>query len=172
MKSNVRFVKTDKGQEEIRSRTYRLQPKPRALLVIVDGKKAAEELVQTATSMGGGLPLLESLLEEGYIEEVADEMQAAPAPVQAAAPAPAVMPARATAAIPASEESREKVFAAKAAMRRYIKVAAVDVRFLNNRVDGVRTSEDVVQALREMQRRFESNGFGEAFANLRKELSE
>jgi hypothetical protein len=149
MKAHARFVKTDKGQDEIRNRTCRLQPKPRALLVIVDGKKAADELLQTATSMGGGPSLLETLLEEGYIEEVA-----------------------AAAAVPAAEESREKVYAAKAAMRRYIKVAAVDVRLLNNLVDGVRTSGDVVQALREMQLRFESNGFSEAFANLRKELSE
>ena len=172
MKSHVRFVKTDKGQEEIRNRTYRLQPKPRALIVIVDGKKAADELVQTATSMGGGPSLLESLLEEGFIKEVADEAPAALAHAQAAAPAPAVTPARAAAAVPASEDSREKVYAAKAAMRRYIKVAAVEARFLNNLVDGVRTPEDVVHALRELQLRFESNGFSEAFANLRKELSD
>ena len=164
MKSHARFVKTDKGQEEIRNRTYRLQPKPRALLVIVDGKKAADELVQTATSLGGGPALLESLLKEGFIEEVAGGAPAAPTaplPVQAAAPV----------ADPAAADSREKVYEAKAAMRRYIKVAAVDVRFLNKLVDDVRTSEDVAHALRELQLRFESNGFAEAFANLQKELS-
>jgi len=159
MNSQVRFAKTDKGQEEIRNRTYRLQPRPRALLVIVDGKKAADELVQTAERLGGGPGLLESLLKEGFIEEVRE------------APATATPEAAPAAAVSPSEESRVKVYAAKAAMRRYIKLVAVDLRALNKLVDEVRTLEDVPRAMGELKVRFDSNGYGEAFANLRQELS-
>jgi hypothetical protein len=157
MRSYARFAKTEKGQEEIRSRTYRLQPKPRALLVIVDGKKAAEELIQTATGLGGGPELLESLIKDGFIEEVSGE---APAPDKAAPVADSI-----------TEVSREKVYAAKAAMRRYIKVAALEVRLLNKLVDDVQAPEDVVRVLGELRLRFEANGFGDAYVNLRKELS-
>jgi hypothetical protein len=157
MKSYARFTKTEKGQEEIRSRTYRLQPKPRALLVIVDGKKAADELLQTATGLGGGPELLESLIKDGFIQEVSGEAPAA----HKAAPA----------ADSTTEVSREKVYAAKAAMRRYIKMAAVEVRLLNKLVDDVQAPEDVVRVLVELRQRFEANGFGDAYANLRKELS-
>ena len=164
MKSYARFAKTEKGQEEIRSRTYRLQPKPRALLVIVDGKKAAEELIQTATGLGGGPELLESLIKDGFIQEVSGEAPAA----DKAAPA---TDKAAPAADSATEVSREKVYAAKAAMRRYIKMAAVEVRLLNKLVDDVQAPEDVVRVLGELRQRFEANGFGEAYVNLRKELS-
>jgi hypothetical protein len=157
MRSYARFAKTEKGQEEIRSRTYRLQPKPRALLVIVDGKKATDELLQTATGLGGGPELLESLIKDGFIQEVSGE---APATDKAA-----------PAADSATEVSREKVYAAKAAMRRYIKMAAVEVRLLNKLVDDVQAPEDVVRVLGELRQRFEANGFGDAYANLRKELS-
>jgi hypothetical protein len=170
MRSHARFAKTDKGQEEIRNRTYRLQPKPRALLVIVDGKKAADELLQTAAGLGGGPELLESLIKDGFIEEVSGEApaphKAAPA-VDKAAPAVKAAPAAET----AIEVSREKVYAAKAAMRRYIKMAAVEVRALSKLVDDVQAPEDVVRVLGELRQRFEANGFGDAYANLRKELS-
>jgi hypothetical protein len=164
MRSHARFAKTDKGQEEIRSRTYRLQPKPRALLVIVDGKKAVDELLQTATGLGGGPELLESLIKDGFIEEVSAE---APAADKAAPATENAAPAAET----ATEVSRKKVYAAKAAMRRYIKMAAVEVRLLNDLVDDVQAPEDVVRVLGELRQRFEANGFGDAYVNLRKELS-
>jgi len=172
MRSNARFAKTDKGQDEIRNRTYRLQPKPRALLVIVDGKKAADELLQTATGLGGGPELLESLIKDGFIEEVpADAPPAtaklAPSDDKVVPPAAKVAPA----ADSTSEVSREKVYAAKAAMRRYIKMASIEVRVLNKLVDEVQAPEDVVRVLGELRLRFEANGFGDAYANLRKELS-
>src|SRR6185503_1661579 len=146
MRSHARFAKTDKGQEEIRNRTYRLQPKPRALLVIVDGKKAADELLQTATGLGGGPELLESLIKDGFIEEVQAD---APPAIAKVAPSDKVVPP----ADSASEVSREKVYAAKAAMRRYIKMAAVEVRALNKLVDDVQSAEDVVRVLGELRAR-------------------
>jgi hypothetical protein len=171
MRSHARFAKTEKGQEEIRNRTYRLQPKPRALLVIVDGKKAADELLQTATGLGGGPELLESLIKDGFIEEVSAEAPAAGKAAPATDKAAPAVDKAAPAADSAIEVSREKVYAAKAAMRRYIKMAAVEVRLLSKLVDDVQAPEDVVRVLGELRQRFEANGFGDAYANLRKELS-
>jgi hypothetical protein len=161
MKQHTRLVKTDKGQDEVRNRTHRLPPRPRALLIIVDGTKVADELVQAATGLGGGPALLESLIKDGFIEEVLDAEPAASP--DAAAPASPDAPANAS----------EKAYVAKAAMRRYIKVAAgaLEMRALNTLVDEVRTPEDVVRVLEELRLFFESNGYEEAFTNLQAELS-
>ena len=155
MSPQTRFAKTDKGREELETRTYKLHARQRTLLVIVDGKRPVEELLKTATSLGGGKDLLDSLLKDGFISEVSEAAAAA------------------TAAAPAelSEPERAKVYAAKAAMRRYIKLAAVDQRALSALVDEVRVPDDVLRALGEIRARFEAAGFGEAYANLQKELS-
>jgi hypothetical protein len=177
MNPQARFVKTEKGQEEIRNRTYRLQPRLRSLLVLVDGTRPAAELVQAAAGFGGGTASLASLVREGFIEEARNghpvpSMRPAPAP--AAAPAPRSAPAapeRPSATPPADHADR--VYAAKAAMRRYIKVAAgmLEARALNKLVDNVRTLNDVVRCLGELRTRFEANGYGEAFATMGAEVS-
>jgi pyruvate/2-oxoglutarate dehydrogenase complex dihydrolipoamide acyltransferase (E2) component len=157
----ARFAKTEKGREEIRERKHGLQPRPRTLLVMIDGAKTADELVKAAARLGGGPEILQSLLKDGFIDEVAEGATVTPA----AAPAPA------DAAAPLSEADREKLYAAKAAMRRYIKMAAVEIKALGKLVDEVRTMADLAAALREMKQVFEANGFGDAFANLSKEVS-
>jgi pyruvate/2-oxoglutarate dehydrogenase complex dihydrolipoamide acyltransferase (E2) component len=185
MNPQARFVKTEKGQEEIRNRTYRLPPRLRSLLVLVDGAKPVAELVQAAAGFGGGPGFLEALIKEGFIEEALNGKHAAamrPAPQPAAAPAPRPAPTAATpvaapgprpapAAAPADEADR--VYAAKAAMRRYIKVAAgmLEARTLNKLVDDVRTLADVARCLGELRPRFESNGYDEAFATMDAEIA-
>lgn len=155
MNPQARFAKTEKGREEIRDRKHALQPRLRTLLVMIDGSKTADELVQAARRLGGGQDVLQELLKEGFIDEVGGN--GAPA-----APAPAAAP---------SEADREKLYAAKAAMRRYIKMAAVESKALNKAVDAVRAPEDLAAAMREIKAVFEANGFDEAFANLSKEIS-
>lgn len=153
MNPAARFAKTEKGREEIRDRKYALQPRLRTLLVMIDGSKTADELVQAAKRLGGGQEILQELLKEGFIDEAGG---GAPAPAAAAAP---------------DEAGREKLYAAKAAMRRYIKMASVETRALNDVVDQVRTPEQLASAMRKIGRVFDANGFGEAFANLSKEVS-
>ena len=150
MNPRARFAKTEKGREEIRERKHGLQPRPRTLLVLVDGAKTADELIQAATRLGGGPEVLQSLLKDGFIDEVGGEGKPAE-------PAPA--------------DPREKIYAAKAAMRRYIKMAAVETLALSALVDAVHTPEELASALRKMKRVFDRNGFGEAFANLHGELT-
>ena len=160
MNPQARFVKTDKGHDEIKNRTHRLEARTRQLLVMVDGGKAAADLLQTSKGFGGSPELLLSLLKDGFIRQAADGDNAAPAAAPDA-PAGAAM----------TDEAREKLYAAKGAMRRYIKMAAVEIKALTKVVDDVKTPADLAPALREIRAVFEANGFGEAFANLSKEIS-
>lgn len=87
------YTKTADGQNEIETRARRLTPRARSTLILVDGKRSAEELgklVQQADET------LQALLEAGLIEVVAtkssaarDAAPASPAPAPAAAAAPA-----------------------------------------------------------------------------------
>jgi hypothetical protein len=176
MNPQARFIKTEKGQEEIRNRTYRLQPRLRSLLVLVDGTRPAGELVQAANGFGGGPEFLESLLKEGFIAEALNGKHAPamrPGTAPAAAPRPAAPAAPPAAPAPAAAEHPDRVYAAKAAMRRYIKVAAgmLEGRALNKLVDEVRTAADVTRCLGELRPKFEANGFAEAFATMDAEIA-
>jgi hypothetical protein len=157
----IRFVKTDKGHDEIKNRTNRLEARTRQMLVMVDGGKAAGDLLQTAKGFGGGIELLTSLIKDGFIREAAEGEQLAP-------PAPAPSPA---AAGPISDEQRQKLYASKAAMRSYIKMASVEIKALGKLVDEIKTPADVAPAMREIKAVFDANGFAEAYANLSKEVS-
>jgi 4-aminobutyrate aminotransferase-like enzyme len=121
---------------------------------MVDGGKAAADLLSTAKGFGGTPELLLSLFKDGFIRE-----------------AGGAEPAAAPAAGAVTDAEREKLYAAKAAMRRYIKMAAVEAKALTKVVDDVKAPGDLAAALREVKRVFEANGFGEAFANLQSELS-
>lgn len=168
MNPNVRFTKTDKGQDEIRNRTHRLTPKLRQVLVLVDGAKPIGALVAAAASLGGDAAVLETLVRDGFI---------APIEVPAAAPAPAPAPARATASAPApvaaAVDDPAKVGAAKMAMRRYIKIAAgmLEARALNKLVDGVHSMDEALRCLAELRGRMAGADRAEALANLEAELA-
>ena len=159
MNPHARFVKTDKGHDEIKNRTNRLEARTRQLLVMVDGGKAAGDLLQTAKGFGGGIELLTSLINDGFIREAAEGEQPSPA---AASPA---------AAGAMTDEQRQKLYAAKAAMRSYIKMASVEIKALGKLVDEVKSPADLAPAMREIKAVFEANGFAEAFANLQNEIS-
>ncbi|GIZ51233.1 hypothetical protein [Noviherbaspirillum aridicola] len=90
------YDKTDKGREEIASRRYGLSSRLRPLLVMIDGKKAANELLDKVAGLGLGADSLAELADGGYIHAIA---QPEPAPPPAA-PAPAAEPAPAETAAP------------------------------------------------------------------------
>lgn len=83
------FDKTDKGREEIATRKYRLAPRLRTLLVLVDGKQSADDLLKKVAGIGLSEESLSELLNEGHIQ-IASTVEPAPASVSAQ---PAVMPA-------------------------------------------------------------------------------
>jgi hypothetical protein len=107
----------------------------------------ADELIQAAARLGTGPEVLQSLLKDGFIDELADGDPVASAPA----------PTSPTASI--SDGDRAKLYAAKAAMRRYIKIAAVETLALSSLVDGVHTPDELASALRKMKRVFDDKGF-------------
>lgn len=67
---NFIFDKTDKGREEIITRQYRLAPRLRPLLVLIDGKKTTPELLQQVAGLGLDMQSLADLVDGEFIEGV------------------------------------------------------------------------------------------------------
>jgi len=70
MEAQAVYRKSDKGAEAIATRGHGVGGKLRMLLILVDGKKNAEELVRLAAGMGESAQLLETLEAQGLIEVV------------------------------------------------------------------------------------------------------
>ena len=82
-------VKSPKGQEEIERRTYRLTPRLRQMLIMMDGRRdlAALQTVFPPDLVPG---LVQQLLDSGFVTELTQAP--APAPASASAPPPRVAP--------------------------------------------------------------------------------
>lgn len=78
------FAKTQAGHEEIHQRSRRLHPRLRSLLVVVDGKQTAPELLKVLAPAGVGPEHFEQLLELGLIEQISSSPQ--PVTQEAASP--------------------------------------------------------------------------------------
>lgn len=72
IKKDVVYHKSAKGSEAIATRQHGLSPKLRSTLILIDGKRRVEELGQLAATFGDIEQLLGQLLEQGFIEPVAD----------------------------------------------------------------------------------------------------
>jgi hypothetical protein len=88
------FRKTAKGAAEIETRANRLTPRMRSMLILVDGKRDADDLRQMITQQAD--ETLKALAEQGFIEAVGETMRggAAAAAAESAAPAPPAAPAQ------------------------------------------------------------------------------
>jgi hypothetical protein len=64
---NAIFDKTDKGREEIATRKFQLAARMRSLLVLVDGKRSGEDLLDKMSGLGLDGENLAELLKDGYI---------------------------------------------------------------------------------------------------------
>jgi hypothetical protein len=87
------YRKTAKGQAEIETRAYRLAPRLRTALILVDGKRDTGQL-SSLISQDPALTL-QTLIEDAFIEAFG-ETPAGPAPV---APAPSMPPMPASAMV-------------------------------------------------------------------------
>lgn len=83
------YDKTDKGREEITTRKNGLPSRLRPLLVMIDGKKAANELLEKVAGLGLGADSLGELVDGGYIQAVTQPEPAAPPPPPVEVPAAA-----------------------------------------------------------------------------------
>lgn len=70
MVNDIIYAKTQKGFEEMTRRTYRLPARMRALLIMIDGKQAAGELIARSTNQEESEHVIEKLLAEGFIEPI------------------------------------------------------------------------------------------------------
>lgn len=68
MDNSAIFDKSDKGREEIITRKHKLAPRLRSLLVLVDGKKTAGELLLQLAGMGLDQSSLDQLFDQQFIE--------------------------------------------------------------------------------------------------------
>ena len=71
MEAQAIYRKSEKGAEAIATRGHGVGGKLRMLLILVDGKKNAEELIKLAAGMGESAQVLQQLQTEGLIEVVA-----------------------------------------------------------------------------------------------------
>lgn len=86
------YDKTAKGREEIATRVYRLAPRLRTLLVMVDGKHPMGDLLANVAGLGLNETSVTDLLEEGFIVPAS---AVPPAPQPQARPSPPAAPAAA-----------------------------------------------------------------------------
>jgi hypothetical protein len=64
--------KTAKGKEEVETRVHKLDQRMRMLLITVNGKLTAGELVTQFAKSGDVGPLLDQLLKDGFIQQALD----------------------------------------------------------------------------------------------------
>lgn len=67
MELNQVYFKTSKGLEEIQNRTYKLAASLRRLLIMVDGRSTAAEMIQRLTTLGDVAIALGELEAGGFI---------------------------------------------------------------------------------------------------------
>lgn len=73
------FDKSEKGKEELATRKHQLPSKLRPLLVMIDGKQAASDLLKKVAGLGLTEDSLNILLEQGFIVQRIVEQPASPA---------------------------------------------------------------------------------------------
>ncbi|WP_247308521.1 hypothetical protein [Ralstonia pseudosolanacearum] len=90
------YQKTDKGHEEIRTRSHRLDQKHRALLLMVNGEKTCDDILTQLQPLGMQQAEFDALELDGYIRpHVADTPPPPEAPAVTPAPAPQHAPSSA-----------------------------------------------------------------------------
>jgi hypothetical protein len=85
------FRKTAKGAAEIETRANRLTPRMRSMLILVDGKRDADDLRQMITQQAE--ETLKALADQGFIEAVGETMRGAAATAVATPSPPPAAPA-------------------------------------------------------------------------------
>lgn len=88
MDRNAVYHKTEKGLEEIRSRSFRLPARERSVLILVDGKGAARDIIDKAKHFGDAEQFFTSLINGGFIVPVAAAVPASAPAVPSRTPTP------------------------------------------------------------------------------------
>lgn len=70
------YVKTDKGVLEIATRQHRLPSRSRSLLIMIDGKRTAFDVLANSTSIGEAEASFRQLIADGFVYEVVNRSAA------------------------------------------------------------------------------------------------
>jgi len=127
------YRKTAKGHSEIETRAYRLSPRLRSALILIDGRRSDDDMRKLILQQPE--ETLRTLSEQGFIEIIAitQEQPTPRQPSNVAAPRqPALAPAAAPAPAPAPAPAQETAAAAPA--RNFEATRALAVRTLTDLV--------------------------------------
>ncbi len=103
------YQKTDKGQDEIRTRANHLDQRHRAVLLMVNGEKTCDEILLQLQPLGMTQAVFDELEQGGYVRvHVPGTAAATPAKSAAASPAPASSPPRTAAPATAAATPTEQ----------------------------------------------------------------
>ncbi|MBC3930347.1 hypothetical protein [Undibacterium curvum] len=69
------YDKTDKGRQEIATRQFQLQNRLRTLLVMVDGKQSAAELLRKVQALGLDENSVQELIDGDFISPIKDSVE-------------------------------------------------------------------------------------------------
>lgn len=133
------YRKSIAGQEALARRDPALTMRHRSLLIMVDGKRSAEELGRLAAGAGEFESLMNALSDLGMIEPVAVN-PSAPAPATAPSPAPAVPGAQASA--PATVPALTLSQAQRVAVRRLTDLLGPSAEDLCMKLEATKTPKD------------------------------
>jgi hypothetical protein len=128
------FRKSAKGVAEIETRANRLPPRMRSMLILVDGKRDAEDLKSLLSAQAE--ETLQALADQGFIEAVGETMRAAAPP-----PAPVARPPVAPA--PPAKPSAEFETLRRASVRALNDALGPSAESLSMRIEKARTPEEL-----------------------------
>src|SRR5580692_7633508 len=80
MNHSAVYMKTDKGLIEIATRQHRLPSRSRALLIMIDGKRTAIDVMASSSSGAEAEIYFEQLIADGFVYEAGADAPAAPPP--------------------------------------------------------------------------------------------
>ncbi|MGE4242483.1 hypothetical protein [Ramlibacter sp.] len=145
--STAIYRKTARGQQAIATRDAAIPPRARSLLIVVDGRKSAEELHKFALALGDEKSLA-FLEDNGYVEQVGAN---APSPAAGASPLPPPAPPATSVAPPSSPvvPLRE---AQRFAVRRLIDALGPGAETVCMKIESARNAADFGAAIEQAQR--------------------
>lgn len=136
MDKDTTYRKTTSGSEAIAARHPGLSQRHRSLLILVDGRRNTRELATLASGFGDVEELLQPLLNQGFIEPVADRKPAATA---------------ATPATPAGAKAAPFVQARSVAVRRLTDLLGPSAETLCIKLEAARSADEFRAALKRVE---------------------
>lgn len=147
------YQKTPKGSQAIATRDHALTPRMRQMLILVDGKRQAEELAKLSGTQAEAPQLLAQLQELGFIEGIASSAPtSAPAPLEPAKPAVTLKEAQ------------------RYAVRKLTDLMGPGAEALCIRIESTRSTQDFMQAVRNAETVLRDFGGAQMAASFAQEV--